>query len=168
MEKFEQKENVPVVAETLSREELIDIIYKGGYEEISDKRFLPVEEGGVFKYLDISNIINPHSIKGEELYYPVVKLGDEIIGLAELEKSPREDNVYWIKFLSVDPKYQNRGFGSKLTEEVFRFAKGKGIVLQASPYSQDGFAKLKPLQNRLAKEMGVDFRDTDRTTFFEK
>lgn len=85
--------------------------------------------------------------------------------MAELQQNPYEEKVYWIQFVSVDPKYRDKGYGSKLIREVFRFAKEKGIILEASAYSPSGYEKLKPLQKRLAEEMGVEFRDMERRIF---
>jgi GNAT superfamily N-acetyltransferase len=164
---FENKENISITSQTVSRDEMKNIVYGGGHR-ITDKRFFDIKKGGVFKYFP-GELFNDSSFRGErELYYPIVKEEDKIIGIAELEKSSYEENVFWIKFASVDLKYQGMGYGRKLMEEIFRFAKEKGITLEASSYSQDGWNKLKPLQNKLAKEMGVDFIDTERTTFFEK
>jgi len=165
--KIENKEHLPVISQTVSREEMLSLVYQGEHR-ITDKRFFSAEKGGAFKYFP-GELFNTSSFKGErELYYPMVKEGDKIVGVGELEKNPYEEGVFWIKFVSVDPEYQGKGYGRKLTEEVFRFAKERGIKLEASSYSRDGWAKLKPLQNKLAKETGVDFQDTDRTTFFDR
>jgi GNAT superfamily N-acetyltransferase len=164
---FENKENISVTSQTVSRDEMKNIVYCGEHR-IADKRFFEMKKGGVFEYFP-GELFNTSSLRGErELYYPIVKEGNKIIGVGELEKNPYEEGVFWIKFLSVDPEYQGKGYGRKLTEEVFRFAKERGIKLEASSYSRDGWAKLKPLQNKLAKETGVDFQDTDRTTFFDR
>jgi GNAT superfamily N-acetyltransferase len=65
----------------------------------------------------------------------------------------------WIKFLSIDPEFQNRGYASQLAQEVFSFAKRFGVKLETSSYSDDGYEKLKGVFNRLASEHGVQFID---------
>ncbi len=47
----EKKENLPK-AETITGQELFDLIYKGESEP-QDDRFLNSKEGGVFKYFNI-------------------------------------------------------------------------------------------------------------------
>ena len=153
--KIEKKEE-PVNVKTLSATEFKDRIYKGENMP-QDKRFLPVENGGVFKYLLLSDLIRNY--RNGNRFYPIVETKKEIAGIAELEKSPYQEKTLWIKFLSVDPKYQGNGYGTKLAEEIFRFAKEEGFSLEGSIYSDIGRERLKKLLSRLAEKFGVEFVD---------
>ena len=114
----------------------------------------------MFKYFDLNKLIERKMYK-RELFYPVAEFGGEIVGLGELERKPDKESAYWMTFLSVDPEYRGKGCASQLMKEVFRFAKERGFAIESSGYSPDGWKKLKPIQNRLAKEYGVRFIDSE-------
>ncbi|MCB9809343.1 GNAT family N-acetyltransferase [Candidatus Nomurabacteria bacterium] len=155
---LEQKEKSPE-SQTLTREELKEIIYQG--ERLpQDSRFFASDKGGVFKYFDISDVIDGY----EEKYFPAVKNPNGVIvGISEIEKSPYDENIFWIKYISVDPEFREKGYASMIAHEIFSFAQKKNLTLEASSYSSDeGFNKLKPLLNRLADETGVEFIDKGR------
>jgi len=154
----ENRERPAVETKTLSADEFEKLIYKDGRSP--DKRFVDPERGGVFKYFDLSKLTERKMTK-RDLFYPVVKFQDTIVGLSELERRPDETNVYWMTFLSIDPEYRGRGCASRLEEEVFKFAKEKGFAIESSGYSPEGWKKLKPLQNRLAEKYGVRFIDSE-------
>lgn len=150
--KIENKENLVITTETINTKDLIDLIYKGNNFP-QDNRFLPTEDGGVFKYFDISEL----SQNKEDKFYPIVKIGDKIIGLSELQKDPFNKKNLWIKFLSIDLKEQNNGYASKLAKEIFEFAKKNNYSLEASSYTEQGFEKMRPVFERLSKEYTIDF-----------
>jgi GNAT superfamily N-acetyltransferase len=153
---FEKREEVKT--ETLTARDLVDVIYKG--ESLpQDARFLSEKDGGVFHYFDPRNLQE----NKENKFYSVVKADEEIAGLGELERNPfEEDETFWIKFLSVDPKHQGKGYASLLAREIFSFAKERGYILEGSAYSDAGYEKLKGLFNVLAQELDVRFKDTER------
>ena len=151
--KIEQQEEY-LESKIISPSELVDIIYKG--ESLpQDDRFLTTEKGGVFKYFDPRDLFE----NIENKVYSIVKNKQEIVALGELEKSLQNSDVYWIKFLSVDPKHQGRGCASILAEEMFKFAKEKKISLESSSYTDEGQQKLKALFNKLAEKFLVNFID---------
>ena len=154
MESLEKNENLIATTETLTTDALIEIIYRGKNLP-QDKRFLSKEEGGVFGY----SALEETSIYKEDFHFPVIKIGDKIIGLSKLQKDPYKDKNYWIQFLSIDPKYQEKGYASKLAEEIFRFAKQEGYSLETSSYTEIGYEKLKDLFNKLAEQYSVNFID---------
>ena len=156
---IEKKENLPK-AETLTGDQLFDLIYQGASLP-QDHRFLSPDEGGVFKYFLIEKLINIHK-KRENFFYPVIKVGDKIIAICELEKSPYEENLFWITGVSVDPAYQSKRYASRVLEETFRFAKEINVALLGSQYSKEGLVKLKSVCHRLADKYGVEFRESDR------
>lgn len=153
-ESIKKNEESKVNTQALSGEELVQIIYQGDVLP-QDKRFTDLKEGGVFKYFFLRDLIN----NPKDRFYVILKVGDEIAGLSELEASPYENNVFWLKFLSIDPKHQGSGNASKLSEEVFRFVKKKGATLKSSIYSEEGLLKLKPLFKKLAEQFEVPFID---------
>lgn len=151
--RLEHKEQVISETKIISPDELLEIIYKGTSFP-QDKRFLPVEDGGVFAYFstrDIADLAGP----APEQYYVAVCEGDTIAGLSKLEHDPKNKQNIWIKFVSVDPLYQGRGYASKLLRQIFDFAKDGGYTLDPSMYSQQGLEKLKPVIERLSLETGV-------------
>lgn len=157
--KIENKEGPSVSTETISEDKLREIIYQGRSFP-QDKHFLDYKEGGVFKYFDLADLVR--DINRKDKLFSLVREGDLIVGLGELEKDPFKDKNYWVKFLSVDPRYQEKGYASRLAKEIFQFAKQAGVSLEASVYSEIGHQKLKPLFKKLADESSVVFIDNDR------
>lgn len=151
--KIERKENLLVTTETISTSDLINIIYKG--ENLpQDNRFLVTGEGGVFEYFEIKDLNSNLNDK----FYPIVKVGEKIVGLSELLKDPFNNRNLWIQFLSIDPKEQNNGYATKLAKEIFEFAKKNNYSLEASRYTEKGFEKMRPVFERLSREYsGVEF-----------
>ncbi|RJQ29601.1 N-acetyltransferase [Candidatus Parcubacteria bacterium] len=154
----EKKEEFPVSTETVSADELEKIIYKDKHNP--DKKFLKKENGGEFKYFDLRKLMERKTQK-RELFYPLVSKEKDIVGICELEKSPYEENTYWISFMSVKDSEQGKGYGSKLAEETFRFAKEKEINIEGSIYSDIGREKLKSKLKELSEKYGVKFIDSD-------
>lgn len=160
MEKFniEKQENLSITSSTISADALIHSIYKGNNLP-QDRRFLPTENGGVFKYFEIKDLPN-HK---EDKFYPVVKIGEKIVGLSELLKDPFNKKNLWIQFLSIDPNEQGNGYASRLSKEIFDFARKSGYSLEASRYTEDGFTKMQPVFEKLANEYSdVPFINKDK------
>ena len=156
-DEFENKESLPISIETISCKNLVDLIYKGESFP-QEERFLSTQEGGVFKYFDPRDIINSlDNHEGE--FYSLIKSGNLVIGLGELQKNPYKEKCFWIKFLSVDPEYQGKGYASKLADEMFSFAKKEGMDIETSTYTDEGYIKLKKLFNKLAKKYSIKFTD---------
>jgi len=153
---IEKKEEY-LESKSINAQDLIDLIYQG--ESLpQDNRFLSTDKGGVFKYFDPRDLFE----NIENKVYSIVKNKGEIVALGELEKNPYNLKAYWIKFLSVDPKYQGKGYASILAEEIFKFAKEKNIILESSSYTEEGEQKLKALFNKLAEKFSVEFVDSDK------
>lgn len=141
-------EKAPVETKTFTPKELRELIV-GKEHEIKDARFLPKEEGGVFHYF------RPEDLRTED-YFPIVREGDVITGIASLEKSPFEEKVFWMKSISVDPKYQGKHYATKLVEEICKFTKEQGYQLEISGYSnKDAKDKLERLFAEYAEKYGV-------------
>jgi GNAT superfamily N-acetyltransferase len=87
--------------------------------------------------------------------FPAVFEADKIVGLSELEQDPKNTKNFWIKFISVDPTYQNKKHASILLKQIFQFAKDNDYTLEPSIYSEEGLEKLKSVVERLSLETGV-------------
>jgi len=156
---LEKNKEIKPEVKILTPFELEKIIYKG--ESLpQDDRFLPSEKGGVFKYFDISDFTNV--LDKSNKFYPVIKIENKIVGLAELEENPNTFKTLWIKFLSIDSNQQNKGYASKLAEEIFKFAQKEGYSIESSSYSEIGYQKLKELFIKFAEKFDVNFIDTDK------
>lgn len=98
-----------------------------------------METGGAFKYFHPEKMLR----RAKNLFYSTVSEEDTVVGLAELEKSPYEDNLYWMTFLSVDPQFQERGHSKRLIDEMFRFAEARGIDLEISKFTEQGEQRIR-------------------------
>lgn len=87
--------------------------------------------------------------------------GRKVVAMAGLQEAPNEKNVLWIKFISVDPAYQGKGYGKKLAHDVFEYAARKRMRLRASSYTETGAERLKKHLDMLALEFKdrVQFKD---------
>lgn len=142
-------EKGPVETKTLTPQELEKIILDEDGRFVKDTRFLRKEEGGVFHYF------RPEDLRTEH-YFPIVKEGDIIIGIAALERSPFTEKVFWMMSISIDPKYQGNHYATKLVEEIVRFTKEQGYELSVSGYSnREAKDKLERLFNEFAEKYGV-------------
>ena len=157
LERFKNKQEEIVSSDTLSGQDFFNTIYQGKHFP-QDSRFLPVEEGGVFKYLDLSELIHNKST----MFYPNVKVDGKIVALAQLQKDPRSENTFWKSFVAVDPSFQGKGYASQVLEETFRFAKEKNMTIVNSSYNALGEEKLQKKNNELAQKYGVPFTDGKR------
>lgn len=50
----------------------------------------------------------------------------KVIGTIAATRSKNEENTAWLRRMAVHPLYQRKGIGSKLVDEVTKFAAGKG------------------------------------------
>ncbi len=147
----EKKEKISL--EILERDELKKLIYQDS--NIPDGRFVDPDHGGVFHYFDLDEVINP--LNQDRMVFPIIKENDLIVGIIDMEYSPTQERVAWVKGVSVDPKYQDKGYSSKLLEKMFEYAQRNNLILQISKYGQtgDGEKKLQKPTERLAKQYGV-------------
>ncbi len=152
----ENKETREIKTNVFSTQELLDLIYKG--ESLpQDSRFLPVGEGGVFKYFSVSDLSGPMSHKSEKNFLTIAE-GGIVVGLAELEQNPYDEHNLWLKFVSVDPLYQNKGYVNTLIEQIFIFTKQKNSTLGVSYYSEEGEEKIRRTIEKLSTQTGVMLR----------
>lgn len=156
------KESLSARVKILGNDELRDHIY-GFYEDGNEeeyKRFSPSRPGksasDVFKYFAKSDLTRD-SIQ----VFPCVFIGDKIVGMAKLQKSPHDDeikeNIWWISFISVDPKYQGMGYSRLLVDALFKYAKDHDIVVQGSSRTKMGQERLGHLIDQYSKKYGVEY-----------
>jgi GNAT superfamily N-acetyltransferase len=147
-------ENLEIKTNVLTGQKLVDKIYQG-QSLPQDKRFISFDDGGVFKYFQLSNIVGFSAHSREKKFYPIVELNDLVVGLSELEQDPNNPTNFWIKFISVDPQYQGNGYARKIIEKIFDFVKENNYSLEPSVYSLEGEEKLKKIINETAEKSGV-------------
>ena len=157
VEHKEQKPNIET--ETLTAEELEDRIYSG--DDIKP-RFEDPRNGGVFKLFFAEDL--GHEALARRSSYSIIEENDVIVGIGRLLKERGSDNRT-IASISIDPAYQNKGYGRKLLDEMFRFAKENNWSLKSSPYTKDGWEKLKPLVDELVKKHEIEFTDKEEKWF---
>jgi GNAT superfamily N-acetyltransferase len=151
---LENKEQLKTEVKIFSLDELLELIYKG--ESLpQDSRFLSEEEGGVFKYFSLRDAMGISRFPSKK-FFPVAYEEGKVVGLSELEQDPKNAQNFWIKFVSVDPTYQGKGYASLLLKKIFQFAKENGYTLGPSFYSEQGLEKLKRVIERLSSETGVN------------
>lgn len=156
------EENKPTTG-VFTKRELIDHIYQGDSLP-KNKKFLRTDEGGVFKYFDLELAIG-FSLKDVEKVFPYIKIGNEIVGLAQLHQSEKGSKKYWVSFVSVDPKFQEKGYASKLIEEIMKYAKSRNITLETSSYKEIGFERLRNVLHREAEKYGVVLHDEENKMY---
>ena len=122
----------------------------------NSKKFHDIDHGGAFRYFFPEQLSGAH-----ELYFPVVRMNGEIVGMAQLQKSPYRENTAWIAFISMDPKHQGMGHASALVDELFRFASQKGWDIEGSSRSEMGQQRLSHLIDRYSIKYGVKYIPSD-------
>lgn len=78
---------------------------------------------------------------------------DRIVGDLAIQQSPVEMGVMWLKHVSVDPSWRNRGIAKRLIDVCISHVSRQNMVLEVSRYSEDGTRFLKPVFDGLAAEM---------------
>lgn len=113
------------------------------------------------KYYHSGDFLDDAIKTSVDVRFFVLLLNDKIIGLAHIRKSPYQTNTYWLSYLSILEKYQNKGYSSILAESVFKWFSEEKMTFLNSSYSKDGFLKLKKIFNKLAIEYNVNFIDNE-------
>jgi|WetSurMetagenome_2_1015567.scaffolds.fasta_scaffold240763_2 ribosomal protein S18 acetylase RimI-like enzyme len=74
-----------------------------------------------------------------------------LLGIVDLEiyEDSHFGNYYGLKYVSVNKKYQGRGIGKNLVEEMFKFIKSQNIPVSFSSFTDEGSKKLRSLFIRL-------------------
>ncbi|NCU41851.1 MAG: GNAT family N-acetyltransferase [Candidatus Moranbacteria bacterium] len=151
---FEKKENLPVDIRIFTKEDFLnEKVYKGSSVP-QDPRFFPKEQGGVFQYIDFSQSLS--DMRGEGgVFYLCAENSNVVVGIAELEKDPNDKFIFWLKGISVDSLYVQRGVATILIENVLQYVKDENVSLKVSSYSSEGEEKLRKKIEELAREKQV-------------
>lgn len=80
---------------------------------------------------------------------------DKIVGMVELQKSPYNDDVLWLDFISVDPEYKNRGIGKKLSSMMCEFLVEQDLKIERSRPSDEGLQYIKSVIDELIIKYNV-------------
>jgi GNAT superfamily N-acetyltransferase len=156
-------EKVRLSVETITGKELLKQIYTNGEP---DPRFLPInaDAGGVFYF----SPLDPFSeIRDEGIHYSVLSKDNRIIGIAQIQESPFDENVLWFKSISIDKDLKGQGYSENLMREIFRFAKSKGAKLWISRPTQEGRERTRYKLKGIAEEFGVQIFGSNGEPFTE-
>lgn len=122
----------------------------------------------------MNNAITYQHVKGNDLYYEILKSedkerfkylssgsfdindeynivafqGDTPVGIMGLRDSPHEKDVIWMLFVSVDAKFQGRGIADTLVSMLFQYCNTHDKRIKLSSYSDMGELYLKKVFDR--------------------
>jgi ribosomal protein S18 acetylase RimI-like enzyme len=94
------------------------------------------------------------SISGDDIILSVFD-NDKIIAVCALEIFEHDINFFYMKYITVDKDYRNKGIGSFLMEEKFKYAQDKNKGIVSSPFTKDGLKYLKEKDKCLAKKYDI-------------
>lgn len=130
-----------------------------------DPRFKRKNDGGnkVFKYYDYADY-NSMYVKEHNTKFIGIFENNIMVGLVNLylNKDNADKNIWWLRYLCIDPLYENKGYATQLVDYIFKWFKQNNYTFETSSYTEAGFVKLKPLFNRLALKYDVPFIDKDK------
>lgn len=101
------------------------------------------------------------------LFFPLT-LGEKVIGLGKLHEDPYNKENYWIQYISIDPKYQSKGYATEIATAMFKWAVENNKSLESSSYNEIGTERIKKVFNRLATEYNVKFKDEYNVKFKDR
>lgn len=96
------------------------------------------------KYFDIN--------EGEKETHFCVLDGSKIIGIGGVQVNPYDKDMLWIKHISVDPKYRNKGVAKAIMSKIFSYADHHDKKIKHSSRSDMGKLYLEREAERLAKK----------------
>jgi hypothetical protein len=113
---------------------------------------------GQFKYfINLDRYLYPQ----QNVKFFILENGNEPVGIAHIRRSTDWYKIWYLSFLSIKSSEQNKGYASILSEEMFKYYSKNKLVFETSPYSNEGYKKLKPLFGKLAKKYKVPFVDNE-------
>lgn len=147
---------------TYTPDEFYKYISTNGPDGEFDPRFLRKNDGGakVFKYYQYSDYSGYGINENNTIFFGIFE-NDIMVGLVRiyLNDDNKEQNIWWLTYLCIDPEYSSKGYASKLADYIFKYFKDHNYTFETSSYTEEGFVKLKPLFNKLALKYGVPFID---------
>lgn len=67
----------------------------------------------------------------------------KIVGILELQESPYDESVMWLKYITVFPGRQGQGIAKKLVDMMVVFLKSNPHCLERSKPTEDGKVRIK-------------------------
>jgi GNAT superfamily N-acetyltransferase len=79
------------------------------------------------------------------------------VGVLELQWSPfeLEENVVWLKYVTVDPHWQGRGIARQLARNMVIVLSKLDCRLDRSRPSEEGFSRIKSYIDQILNEAGI-------------
>lgn len=94
------------------------------------------------RYLDVNEMF-------KELHIVCFKENHKVIADLALQQSPEDENVYWLKHISVSAQYRKQGIAGRLLNLCIDHIRTVGKELHVSSYSEMGELYLAPVIVRL-------------------
>ena len=79
------------------------------------------------------------------------------VGLLELEWSPHEEGVVWLKYITVEPAWQKRGIAHKLVDNMVTVLSQKNCRIDRSRPSDEGLAQIKSYIDKVLDGAGISW-----------
>ena len=83
------------------------------------------------------------------------------VGLLELEWSPYEENVVWLKYVTVDPAWQSQGVARKLVRNMVTVLANKQCRLDRSRPSEQGLSRIKAYIDEVLNDAGIHWTQSE-------
>lgn len=159
MERLNKRENENKTIRTsmISGEDLFQRI-SNGENRVQDKRFLPIDKGGSFEFFNPDILENDQMFRNERKF-AIVEEENMIVALSKIINNPRRKDSLMVTFISVDPLFRDKGYGSKLVKEIFNYAQSNNKTLEFSGYTEIGNLKIMPVVKRCSLETLVSVVD---------
>jgi RimJ/RimL family protein N-acetyltransferase len=77
---------------------------------------------------------------------------DKVIGDLAFQQSQWDQNIIWMKHISVDEAYQNQGIATELLRYAFEYVESKNKIFEFSSFTDEGKQHLKRVIQRLRDE----------------
>lgn len=94
--------------------------------------------------------LHPSEVDREE--HIIYEVKGKVVGDLGLQVNPYEKDKYWLKHISVDPKFKNQGIATKLIDAMFKKAEKEKMGIQRSSPSEEGKKYLTDLMNRMKQK----------------
>lgn len=89
--------------------------------------------------------------------------GKRIVSNLALQENPYDDSEYWLKHVSVDEDYRNRGLATELYQKAVELARKNGKAIKRSSSSDMGQKYLSHVVDRIKQDNpDVEIRNSDK------
>ena len=112
-------------------------------------RFVQDNEPSLFKRHSRIRYFDPSEVTKES--HVMAFDGKRVVGVGGMQVNPHDPEQLWIKFISVDPEYRERGIGKTLLRHIYDFAKLHGHKMAPGGFTEEG-ERLRHLHDILDRE----------------